>query len=154
MGAVIVRNPRPAPFSDMRKGPSNRKVLLWSWRSSDRRKASFYGVLPGIVALILSLAAFPLCAQSPLSVFAPQAKPAPAQQTASPTPAPAPTPVQAIPLPEIANQTEKLDQLLREVSKTLLPLTELRASDPEGKANAEEISRRARQAEELIADIP
>jgi potassium efflux system protein len=111
-------------------------------------------VVPGIVALVLSLTAFPLCAQSPLGVLTPQAAPAPAQQTVSPTPALTPTPVQPIPLPEIANQTEKLDQLLREASKALLPVSELKASDPEGKAHAEEISLRARQAEELLAEVP
>src|SRR6267142_5435731 len=109
MGAVIVRNLRPAPFSDMRNGPPNRKVSLWSRHSSDRRKASFYGLFLAFVPLILSLTAFPLYGQSPLSILTPKATPAPAQQTASPTPAPSPTPVHAIPLPEIANQAEALD---------------------------------------------
>jgi potassium efflux system protein len=154
MGAVIDRNSRSAPFSDMRKGPSNRKVLLWSRRSSDRRKAIFCQFGHGIAFLVLCLAAFPLCAQSPLGVFAPQAKPAPAQQTASPTPAPAPTPVQAIPLPEIANQAEELDRMLRDISKTLLPVLEGRVTDHAGKAHAEEISQRVRQAEDLLANIP
>ena len=90
MGAVIVRNPQPAPFSDKRNGPPNRKVSRWSRHSSNRRKASFYALFPSIVTLILSLTAFPLSAQSPLGILAPKAKPSPAQQTASPTPAPAP----------------------------------------------------------------
>ena len=154
MGAVIVRHPRPAPFSDMRNGPPSRKVALWSHHSSDRRKASFYRVFRGIVALIVSLTAFPLFAQSPLSVFAPKAKPAPAQQTASPTPAPAPTPVRAIPLPEMANQAEELDRMLRDISRTLVPVLDGRVTDPEGKAHAAEVNQRVRQAEELLANIP
>ncbi len=154
MGAVIVRNPRPAPFSDMRNGLPKRKVFLWSRPSSDRRKASFCGMFLGIVALIISLTAPPLCAQSPLSVFAPKSKPAPAQQAASPTPTPAPTPVRAIPLPEMANQAEELDRMLRDISRTLLPVADGRGTDTGGKAHVAEVNQRVRQAEELLANLP
>ncbi len=154
MGAVIFRHPRPAPFSDMRNGPPSRKVSRWSRHSSDRRKAIFYAVFPGVVALIVFLPAFSLCAQSPLSIFAPKTKPASAQQAASPTPTPAPTPVRAIPLPEMANQAEELDRMLRDISRTLLPVLDGRVTDPEGKAHAEEVSQRVRQAEELLANTP
>ena len=57
-------------------------------------------------------------------------------------------------MPQIANQAEELDRVLREVSKTLVPVLDVRVTDPEGKAHAEEVSQRSRQAEDLLAGIP
>jgi small-conductance mechanosensitive channel len=118
-----------------------------------QNKVAIYQLVVGI--LFLCFMAFPLHAQLPVqSLLKPQATPAPAQKAVSPTPVPVPTPVQAIPLPEIANQAEELDRMLREISKTLVPVLDVRVTDPEGKAHAEEVSQRARQAEELLASIP
>ena len=137
----------------MRDGPPNRKVFHWFRRAWDQRKTIFHQFIPGIAALILSIAVSPLRAQIP-ALLAPQATPTPAQQAAAPTPAPSPTPVQAIPLPQIANKAEEMDGLLREVSKKLVPVLQVRVSDPEGKAHAEEVHRRARQTEDLLAGMP
>ena len=70
-----------------------------------------------------------------------------------PNPLPASTPAQAIPLPQIAEEAEKLDGLLQEVSKRLAPLPKLLLSDREAKAHAEEINERAREAERVLADV-
>jgi potassium efflux system protein len=137
----------------MRNGSSNRKVFCWLRRARDQGKIIFQHFSPGIAALVLSFAVFPLRAQIP-ALLKPPATPTPAVQAAAPTPVPAPTPVQAIPLPEIANQAEALDRMLREISKTLVPVLDVRVTDPEGKAHAEEVGWRARQAEELLASIP
>lgn len=150
MGAVVSGALTCVP-SDMRNGQSMRDGLIRFQRTRNQRQKRLCQVTPGIVALVLLFTAFPARAQPSMkSILAPQAAPAPAEKPA----APAPVQVLAIPLPEIANQAEGLDQLLREVSKHLEPALEVRTSDPEGKAHAAEVSRRARQAEDLLAGIP
>ncbi len=137
----------------MRNGPSNRKVFRWFRRLWSQPKASRCQLIFGIAALILFFAALPLAAQIP-ALLAPQVTPTPAAQMAGPTPVPSPTPVQAIPLPQIADKAEEMDALLREVSKKLVPVLEVRVSDPEGKAHAEETHRRAAQTDDLLAGMP
>ena len=44
--------------------------------------------------------------------------------------------------------------MLRDISRTLLPVLDGRVTDPEGKEHPEEVSQRVRQAEELLANIP
>ena len=44
--------------------------------------------------------------------------------------------------------------MLREISKDFVPVLEVRISDPEGKAHAAEVKRRASQTEDLLTSIP
>jgi small-conductance mechanosensitive channel len=139
----------------MRNGPSNHKVFRWYRHSSGQRKTTSRQLVSGIAFLVLSFVAFPLCAQASMqSLLKPLATPAPAQHAATPSPVPSPTPVQAIPLPEIANQAEDLDRLLSDISKTLVPVLDVRVTDSEEKEHAEAVRQRARQTEELLAGIP
>lgn len=137
----------------MRNGPPNRKVFHWFRRSWNQRKTILHQFVPGIAALVLSVAVSPLRAQIP-ALLTPQVTPTSAAQAAVPTPATSPTPVQAIPLPQIADKAEEMDGLLREISKKLVPVLQVRVSDPEGKAHAEEVHRRAGQTEDLLAGMP
>jgi potassium-dependent mechanosensitive channel len=133
----------------MSKGLQSHHVSLMIWRL---RK---YRCLPFILLAILTcVASQPVRGQAAAQAML-AAKPAasPAQQT-SPAPVVSPTPVPAIALPQIADQAEQLDQLLRDISKTLVPVQELQVSDPEGKLHAEEVRQRARQAEDLLAEMP
>ena len=134
----------------MRNGPSKRASYIRSQRSANRHRVAICQLIAGI--LFLCFAVFPLHAQIP-ALLKPPIAPTPAAQAAA-TPTPSPTPVQAIPLPEIANQAEEMDGRLREVSKKLVPVLEVRVSDPEGKAHAEEVRQRARQTEDLLDGMP
>src|SRR5262249_14907029 len=136
----------------MREEPLMRKVLLLSSRLLNLQEASFSRIL---IVTAVCFAVFDLQAQIPVpTILTPQAKSQPAEQVAPPNPSPAPPPVQAIPLPQIADQAEALDQLLREVSKRLSSAPELSLLSPEAKAHEEEISQSARETEEILGDIP
>jgi potassium efflux system protein len=116
----------------------------------------FRALLPSVLLLIIAFAGFaarPLHSQilgkGPLS----PATPSQADKAASPSPAPTPTPILAIPLAQVADQTEELDRTLREISRSLTPDPGLRAEDTEENAQTREISQRARQVEELLAGM-
>ena len=94
-----------------------------------------------------------LRAQTPIqTILAPKSKPAPAEQ--APSPASNPPPVQAVALPQIADQAEQLERMLREVSKTLESVPKKIISDHEATARAQEIVQRARETEDLLDSIP
>ena len=154
MGAVIVRNPRPAPFSDMRKGPSNRKVLLWSRRSSDLRKAIFCQFVRGIAFLVLCLSSFSAMRSITVGRFRPAGY---ACACATNDIAHSGSRSNSNPCDPFAGDCKPgggTGSHLRDISKTLLPVPDLGASAPEGKAHSEEVSRRARQAEDCSPIYP
>lgn len=76
------------------------------------------------------------------------------QGTQPPTPAPPRSPDQPIPLPQVADRAEELDNLLREISTQLTPQPELLATQRRAEAQAEEIRQRARQVGDLLAGAP
>jgi len=88
------------------------------------------------------------------TLLAPLTNPTPAQQAAPPAPAPASPADQAIPLPQIADRAEQLDELLREISDQLTPPAELAEIDRVAKAQGEEVSVRAQQVDNLLAGMP
>jgi len=74
-----------------------------------------------------------------------------AQQPAAPAAAPS---EQGIPLPQIADQAEQLDQRLQQIAKQMTPTQELRDALRAAEAQAEEIGRRAREVDQLLAGTP
>lgn len=64
------------------------------------------------------------------------------------------SPVKVIPLPQIADEAEKLDGLLLEVSQSLASAPDLSLTDSEGRSRAEEVQQRSHQAQELLSGIP
>src|SRR5262249_29156166 len=101
-----------------------------------------------VLGIVVCLAAQPL----PNSLLSQQAPSPPPEQ--KPQAPPAPPPVQAIPLPQIADQAEELDRVLREMAKNLGPVPEQLVSGPEAKAQAAEIAHRAHEVDDLLAGIP
>jgi len=93
-------------------------------------------------------------AQPAKSIFTSQRATAPAEKTATPTPAPSATTNKAIPLPQIADEAEKLDGLLLEVSQSLISVPDLALTDSEGRARAEEVEQRAHQVQDFLSGIP
>lgn len=102
--------------------------------------------------LTVCLLSPPLHSQIPARLFAPQPTPSPTPQATAPTPTP--TPVLAVPLPQIADQAEELDRLLRDIEKDLEPIPELLNSGPEAKAQAEDVADRVRQTQDLLDGMP
>lgn len=113
--------------------------------------------LPGSYGIFLVLVIFVsghLEAQPAKSLFTSQRATAPAEKTATPTPTPSPTPVKVIPLPQIADEAEKLDGLLLEVSQSLMSVPGQSLTDSEGRARAEEVQQRSHQVQDLLSGIP
>lgn len=78
-----------------------------------------------------------------------------ATQPAPPPPSSPPAPAElGIPLPQIADQGEQLDQLLRQISKQLTPAAELQESLRTAEGQGEEIRQRALQVDGLLASTP
>ena len=137
----------------MREGSLTRDFFLWSFRLLKLQKA----ISRRIAFLAICFLVSDLQAQSPLKPFLTSpSKPPSTEQAAQPTPSPAPAAPasKTIPLPQIAEEAEKLDELLQEVSKRLAPLPKLLLLDPEAKTHADEVSQRAREAERVLADVP
>lgn len=84
-------------------------------------------------------------------ILTPQATPSPAAQASL---TPSPTPIQAVPLPQIAEQAEELERQIRKTSKDLIPVPDRQVEGLEAEAQADEISWRARQLEDLLTGIP
>jgi len=84
-------------------------------------------------------------------LLAPQGTPSPAAQASA---IPTPTPIQAVPLPQIAEQAEELERQIRKTSKNLMSVPDRQVEDLETEAQADEISQRVRQVEDLLAGIP
>lgn len=93
-------------------------------------------------------------AQPTKSIFTSQRATAPAEKAATPTPTPSPAPVKVIPLPQIAEEAEKLDGLLFEVSQSLVSVPALSLGDPERKSRSEEVQQRVHQMEDVLSGIP
>lgn len=122
-----------------------------------RRHFSLDSHARGSCRVLLLLAIFVsgnLEAQSAKSLFTSQRATTPAEKTATPTPTPSATPFKAIPLPQIANEAEKLDGLLLEVSQSLMSVPDLSLTDAKGKSRAEEVQQRAQQVQDLLSGIP
>jgi len=112
--------------------------------------STFFWVLIGILVCLVFA---PLNAQIPANrILTPQVTPSPAGQAVSPTPSP--TPILAVPLPQIAEQSEELESELRKRSKNLIPAPDRRVEGLEEKAHADETSHRASQLEDLLTGIP
>ncbi|HET9165928.1 MAG TPA: hypothetical protein VFP11_08020, partial [Candidatus Angelobacter sp.] len=85
-------------------------------------------------------------------ILTPQVTPSPVAQAASATPSA--TPIQAVPLPQIAEQAEELERQIRKTSKSLIPVPDRQVEGLEAEARADEISRRASQLEHLLTGTP
>ena len=110
----------------------------------------FFWVLIGILVCLVFA---PLNAQIPANrILAPQATPSPAAQEVSPPPSP--TPIRAVPLPHIAEEAEELEREIRKTSKNLIPAPDRQVEGLETTAQADEISKRAHQLEDLLTGIP
>jgi potassium-dependent mechanosensitive channel len=84
-------------------------------------------------------------------ILTPQVTPSPAAQALL---TPSPTPIQAVPLPQIAEQAEELERQIRKTSKSLIPVPDRQVESLEAEARADEISRRASQLEDLLTGTP
>lgn len=103
--------------------------------------------------IVLCLASSPSKSQVLASqILTPQVAPSPASQIAAPTPSP--TPIQAVPLPQIAEQAEELERQIRKTSKNLISVPDRQVEGLEAEARAGEISRRASQLEDLLTETP
>jgi potassium-dependent mechanosensitive channel len=110
--------------------------------------------LLGLAALFSPMVLFPGAAETQTFATIPHK---PQDNSDSPrndepsTPVPGPSAYQPIPLPQIADRAEELDSLLREIASQLTPESELLEAKRKGEAQTNEIRRRARQAEDLLA---
>jgi potassium efflux system protein len=104
------------------------------------------------IGIVVCLASTPSKSQIPASrILTPQVTSTPSQ-AASPTPSP--TPLRAVPLHQIAEQAEELERQIRKTQKTLIPVSDRQVENLGAKEQAEEISRRALQLEDLLTGIP
>jgi potassium-dependent mechanosensitive channel len=102
------------------------------------------------IGIVVCLASTPLRSQIPASgILTPQVTSTPSQAAAV---TPSPTPVRAVPLHQIAEQAEELEKQLRKTQETLAPDRQIEKLG--AKAQADEISRRAHQLEDLLTGIP
>jgi potassium-dependent mechanosensitive channel len=122
-----------------------------------RRDSLASGVGPGLLGLVFLFTLFALLlpvAQTqtlPATRSTSQDSPEPPQGAESPASTPGRPIDQAIPLPQIADRAEELDDLLREITSQLTREPELLAAKQKTEAQTEELRQRARQAGDLLA---
>ena len=94
--------------------------------------------------------------QAQTTAAAPQSSNEPKRKNQKATPAVPASPSEdwVIPLPMIADRTDQLDQLLREIGKQLKPKSELQEFEEKAEKQAEEIRRRALQTTDLLVGTP
>ena len=128
----------------MRNGPSQPELLFYC--------------LSRLFRIFLSLVVcFPVprlqSQMFPGTTLPQRSAPAPAEKQAPQSPS-SPPAKSAIPLPQIADQADELEQQLREISNNLKPLAELQVSDREVKIHTEQFDERAVHTEELLGGKP
>lgn len=136
--------------SAMAQAAPSRNGFMRLLFSSDSHAGDWYRVF----LLLAIFVSGNLEAQPAKSIFTSQRATAPAEKTATPTPVPSATTNKAIPLPQIADEAEKLDGLLLEVSQSLISVPDLGLTDSEGRVRAEEVELRAHQAQDFLSGIP
>jgi len=117
------------------------------------KSCKYFSIISWVfIGIVVCLASTPSKSQVPASrMLTPQATSTPSQ-AASPTPSP--TPLRAVPLHQIAEQAEELERQIRKTQKTLIPVSDRQVENLGAKEQAEEISRRALQLEDLLTGIP
>jgi potassium efflux system protein len=108
-----------------------------------------------VLILVLSLPTVPAArAQTVVAPASPPSATSQSPQEPAAAPLPASPDEQAIPLPQIVDQAEELDRLLRQISGEMTPTSELLEAERVSEMHAEEIRQRELEATTLLAGVP